>query len=99
MEYYPTQPLTGNGGNPMDYDAMGSNGIFLEQINLSNGYFFSNMSPMHKINCFNFALNERPYNIFNTHPMYDSAIIDNVDYSWGAGSVNYDTAMGMSLIH
>lgn len=29
MEYYPSQPLSGNGGNPIDFDGLGSNGIFL----------------------------------------------------------------------
>ena len=54
---------------------------------------------MHRINAFNFAINERPYNIFNTHTMYDPAMIDNLNYNWNNNSVNYDTSMGMSLIH
>jgi hypothetical protein len=57
------------------------------------------MSPMHRINAFNFAINERPYNIFNTHTMYDTAMIDNLNYAWNAQSVNYDTALGMPYVH
>lgn len=29
MDYYPSQPLSGNGGNPIEIDSTGSNGIFL----------------------------------------------------------------------
>lgn len=54
---------------------------------------------MHKINAFNFAINDRCYNIFNTHTFYDSFMIDDPYYKWNVGSVNSDTAMGMSLIH
>ncbi len=54
---------------------------------------------MHKINAFNFAINDRCYNIFNTHSFYDTAIMNDQSYKWYANSVNSDTAMGMSLIH
>lgn len=57
MEYYPSQPITGNGGNPIQLDSTGDNSVFLEQIFYTNGYMFSNLSPMPRINCYNFAIN------------------------------------------
>lgn len=91
--------MSGNGGNPIEVDMYGSNGIYLEQINLSNGYLFSNLSPAHRINAYNFAINDRCYNIYNTHTFYDANMIDAPQYKWGAASVNNDTGMGMSLLH
>lgn len=57
MEYYPSQPLTGNAGNPIQLDSTGNNSIFLDQIYLSNGYMFSKLMPNPRINAFNFAIN------------------------------------------
>lgn len=66
---------------------------------MSNGYMFSSLSPMPRINSYNFAINERCYDITNTHTFYDPAMIDNPRYIWGADSINNDTAMGMANIH
>jgi hypothetical protein len=57
MEYYPSQPLTGNAGCPIQIDSTGDNSIFLDQIFLSNGYMFSKLLPNPRINAFNFAIN------------------------------------------
>lgn len=54
---------------------------------------------MPRINAFNFAINERCYNIMNTHTLYDPAMIDDMKYNWNPNSVNYDTAMGMANVH
>ena len=66
---------------------------------MANGYTFSNNLPMPRINCFNFAVNQRCYDVYNVNTLYDPAMIDNKTYHWDATSVNYDTAMGMSHIH
>jgi hypothetical protein len=29
MDYFPSQPLTGNGGNPVQLDSTGDNSVFL----------------------------------------------------------------------
>lgn len=55
--------------------------------------------PLPRINAFNFALNDRPYNIMNTNSLYDTAMIGNKRYNWTNASVNYDTALGMPNIH
>ena len=55
--------------------------------------------PMPRINAFNFAVNERCYDILNTHTLYDPSMIDNQNYVWNSYSVNYDTAMGMPNVH
>jgi hypothetical protein len=57
MEYFPTQPLSGNGGNPIQLDQTGDNGVFLDQIQFSTGYKFSNVYPSPRINAYNFAIN------------------------------------------
>ena len=40
MEYYPSQPISGNGGNPVSIDNFGNNSIYLDQLYMSNGYQF-----------------------------------------------------------
>jgi len=99
MEYFPSQALSGNGGNPIAIDNTGDNGIFLEQMNMANGFAFCKTVPMPKINAYNFAINDRCYNILNTHTLYDPSMIDDPKYVWTSSSINYDTAMGMANIH
>jgi hypothetical protein len=60
---------------------------------------FSSNSPMPRINAYNFAINDRCYNVYNTHTLYDPAMINDPNYLWNAQSINADTAMGMSSIH
>ncbi len=54
---------------------------------------------MPRINAFNFSLNDRPYNILNTNPFYDAAMLGDLKYNWTTASVNCDTALGMANIH
>jgi hypothetical protein len=56
-------------------------------------------TPLPKINQYNFAVNDRPYNITNKNTFYDPAMLNNQNYSFSGNSVNADTAMGMSWIH
>ena len=44
-------------------------------------------------------VNERPYDVLNTHTFYDPAMIDDWSYQFNAGSINQDTALGMSNLH
>ena len=60
---------------------------------------FEKRIPNPRINAYNFAINDRPYNIYNTHTFYDPSMIDDIAYQWGADTVNSDTAMGMSFLH
>lgn len=99
MEYYPSQPISGNGGNPVQVDSSGDNSVYLEQLYLSNNYMFSKGTPLPRINAYNFAINERCYDITNTNTLYDPSMIDNMKYVWNDTSINYDTAMGMPNIH
>jgi hypothetical protein len=71
----------------------------MDQLDLSNGYYPFKHTPHNRINPYNFAVNDRCYNIFNTHTFYDSAMINNEAYTWGATSVNADTALGMPNLH
>ena len=99
MDYYPSQPLSGNGGNPIQVDSSGDNSVFLEQVFYSNNYMFSHLTAMPRMNAYNFAINERCYNIENTNTLYDPGMINNSQYVWGKDSINTDTAMGYSSIH
>lgn len=60
---------------------------------------FSNLSPMPRINAYNFSINDRCYNIYNTNPLYDIAMYNNSNYKWNGHTVNTDTAMGMANLH
>lgn len=66
---------------------------------LSNGYFLSNQTMGPRINAYNFAINDRCYNIYNTHTFYDPAMIDDSHYQWNPLSINNDTALGMCNLH
>lgn len=66
---------------------------------MSNGYLFSSLAPNPRINAFNFAINDRCYNVYNTHSFYDPAMIDDEYYNWNPMSINSDTAMGMCNLH
>ena len=66
---------------------------------MSRDFFFVKNKPSPKINAYNFAINERCYDIMNTHTFYDPSMIDSSDYQWTSLSVNNDTAMGMANLH
>lgn len=55
---------------------------------MANGYLFEKRIPAPRINPFNFAINERCYDIQNTHTFYDPAMIDNENYTWSPLSIN-----------
>lgn len=57
------------------------------------------MQALPRINSYNFAINDRPYNPTNTQTFYDPSALNNSQYNWSGTSVNADTAMGMSWIH
>jgi hypothetical protein len=65
----------------------------------ANGYRFSNIAPLPRINAYNFAINDRCYNPNNANTFYDPAMFGNAGYQWGSNSVNQDTALGMCHIH
>jgi hypothetical protein len=69
VDYWPPQPYKGNAGNiasnEVDYD----NSVFIENIYWSGNYMFSK-SALPRINAYNFALNERPYDVKNTQTFY-----------------------------
>lgn len=62
VDYWPFQPYRGNGGNPCSNEMNNNNSKFIENIYFANNHMFSQSSPLPRINIYNFALNERPYN-------------------------------------
>jgi hypothetical protein len=71
----------------------------MDQLHLSTGLFFEKNKPPMKINAFNFAINERCYDILNAHTFYDPGMVDDPTYQWTNGSINADTAFGMPNVH
>lgn len=59
--------------------------------------FSKNSLP--RINCYNFAINNRCYNPTNTQSHYDPAMNNKPNYAFTSASVNSDTALGMPYIH
>lgn len=76
----------------------GDNSIFIENLYWANNYMFSKNS-MPRINPYNFAVNDRPYDPTNRNTFYDLAMKGNQAYSFTSRSVNGDTALGMPYIH
>ena len=56
-------------------------------------------TPLPRINQFNFAINDRIYNVNNKNTFYDPALLNNINYSFTNSSVNGDTALGSTWIH
>lgn len=98
-DFFPSQPLQGNAGNPTMIDNQPDNTIFLKQLYWSNNYMFNMNIPMPRINKTNFAINRRCYDPSNTQTYYDPAMLNNASYTWTPKSVNCDTAMGMPYFH
>lgn len=60
---------------------------------------FNKVNPNPRINAYNFAINDRCYNIANKQTFYQLAMINDANYVWKPTSVNSDTALGMPNIH
>lgn len=56
-------------------------------------------SPLPRINTYNFAINDRPYNVQAKNTFYDPNMLGNHNYVWTSQSTNADTAMGMPYLH
>lgn len=60
---------------------------------------FNKVNPNPRINAYNFAINDRCYDINNKRTYYDKAMINDSNYTWNKNSVNSDTSLGMPHIH
>jgi hypothetical protein len=60
---------------------------------------FNKVNPFPRINCYNFAINERCYDITKKNTFYDPLMKNNSNYVWTEDSINSDTALGMPNIH
>lgn len=60
---------------------------------------FNKVNPWPRINAYNFAINDRCYDVTRKNTFYDPSMIDQLLYKWTPQSVNYDTALGMPMIH
>lgn len=57
-------------------------------------------TPIPRLNPFNFAVNQRPYDPTKTQTFYDPNMLGKgAGYQWTNTSVNADTALGMPWIH
>ena len=98
VDYWPPQPYKGNAGNVTSNNIDDDNSVFVENLYWNSDYMFSK-APLPRINAYNFALNERPYNITNKNTFYDASMLGNHNYQFTSNSVNADTAMGMAWLH
>lgn len=98
-EFFPPQPIVGNAGNPEILDSTGDNSLFYLQILKSLDYLFNTNYPHPKINRWNFAINNRCYNPYNTGPLYPSIMFQQPTQTAWINSVNGDTAMGLPYLH
>jgi hypothetical protein len=105
MEYFPPQPIIGNGGNPCQIEgAEDDNSNFIENIFWSNNFMFNKVNPFPRINAYNFAINDRCYDVNKVDPMYADLVstitnVNNSGMKWLDSSINSDTAQGMPWIH
>lgn len=67
-------PIIGNGGNPCLIENNDDNSNFIEQIFWSNNYMFNKVNPFPRINAYNFAINERCYDVTKIGPMYPTSL-------------------------
>jgi hypothetical protein len=59
---------------------------------------FNKVNPWPRINAFNFAINERCYDVSNQRTMYSQTSAQNTNWQTTA-KVNMDTALGMPSVH
>lgn len=94
IDYVPDKPIEGHGGNPdMVLPTDKNNETFIRELyrcfNISNFY-----SPTSIVNKYNFAINQRIFDVTNTRPYLGEKV------TWGGkGEVNVDTAQGWPLVH
>ena len=81
VDYWPPQPYKGNGGNVASNNYDDDNSIFVENIYWSGNYMFSK-APLPRINPYNFAVNERPYDVTNKNTFYDTSMYQNYNYTF-----------------
>jgi hypothetical protein len=98
-DYYPPQPLVGNAGNPQVIDTTGDNSVFMESLLTSNNYMFTTNIPQPRINNYNFAVNERCYDPYNTKSYKPPGSFLIPWWQWKIGAINGDTALAMPWIH
>lgn len=61
---------------------------------------FNKVNPWPRINAYNFAINERCYDITKQTAMYaDPARTQKTTYLWDTNTINVDTALGMPSVH
>lgn len=99
-EYFPSQPIIGNAGNPSTLDTTGDAWPFYEQLLLSSNFLFNTNLPTPKINIKNFAINGRCYNANNKNTFLDPSLsLYSASYVYSSNSINTDTALGQSHFH
>lgn len=98
-DFYPAQPITGNGGCPVQIDQSGDNSEFLQYLLMTYNYRFATNTPQPRINSFNFAVNARNYDPTQTTSFYNPNTLFNNTATLNATTVNMDTAMGMPWFH
>ena len=91
LEYYPEKALEGHGGNAYIVGASQKNNwVYIYELWRT----FSHMNDIFQhtiINRYNFAIDERPYDVTNLEPYVDPLRVN--------AEKNIDTAMGFPLIH
>lgn len=99
--FYPTQPIVGNAGNPQAVDSTGDNWPFYQLLLLSSNRLFSTNHPMPKINPRNFAINQRCYDVNANGTLYNIGIMGTPPqgFTWNQNCMNSDTAMGLCNFH
>lgn len=100
-DYFPAQPILGNGGNPVLVDSSGDNSQFLMRLLTAYNYKFTTQIPQPRINAFNFAINARCYDPTNTNTAIKlSQVGQGVAGSvLVPGNFNTDTAIGYPSFH
>ena len=89
VDYYPSQAIEGNSGDAHGITSNGGNNEFLINLFKAFGKLHDIMGD-HFVSVYNFAVNERPYDITDTRPFLNLAA------NGGAGQIqNKSTSMGM----
>ncbi|HMW40261.1 MAG TPA: hypothetical protein PKD57_12720 [Saprospiraceae bacterium] len=91
IDYVPDKPIEGHGGNPDLYSLTDvNNEIYLRELYRSFN-IVNVQQPDCVVNKFNFAINQRPYDVTKT----TAYLVDGA----ANGELNVDTAYGWPLIH
>lgn len=96
VDFYPSQPIEGNAGDSFGLTNSGGNNEYLINLFKAFGKLHDTLGD-HFISIYNFAVNERPYNVTDTRPFYSGQVLQNKSTSLGLPGYYENACVGKAV--